>query len=153
MLNSVILMGRLTRDPEIRTTATGATMMLFSVAVERDRKGAGEMRQTDFFDCVAWRKTAEFISSYFHKGQMICLQGRMETYKYDHDGETRKGFRLVVEQAHFCGNKSDGSQSDQTAATAPRQPDFDPPAAPRYPETAELDLSGPAYTPEEDLPF
>ena len=83
MLNHIVIMGRLTREPELRTTQSGVNVASFSVAVDRDFGGRdGGERQTDFFDVSAWRQTGEFVSKYFHKGSMIIVSGRMQSRRF-----------------------------------------------------------------------
>ena len=83
MLNCAVIMGRLTADPELRTTTSGISVTSFSVAVDRSYVRAGEERQTDFINVVAWRQTAEFVTRYFHKGSMIAVQGSIQTRNYE----------------------------------------------------------------------
>ena len=83
MLNNVVLMGRLTADPELRQTSTGIEVTSFSIAIDRGYARQGEERQTDFINCVAWRQTAKFITSYFRKGQMIAVTGSIQTRNYE----------------------------------------------------------------------
>lgn len=98
MLNHIDLMGRLTRIPELRKTSKGASVASFTLAVERDY---GE-KKTDFIDCVAWKKTAEFIGSYFTKGQMMVVGGRLESRKYqDKSGDPRTVWEVVVDNVYF----------------------------------------------------
>ena len=103
MINTVILMGRLVRDPEIRTTTSGKSVCSFSLAVERDFQRSEE-KTADYFDCVAWGNTAEFVGKYFHKGRMIALQGRLQarTYK-DREGNNRKAVEVTAEKVSFTG--------------------------------------------------
>ena len=115
MLNKFITMGRLVRDPELRQTTGGVSIASFAVAVERDYGGKGE-KQTDFIDCVAWRQTGEFISKYFFKGDMICLEGRIETRTWEKDGQKHKATELNVSSAYFCGSKSSGGQAPAVTA-------------------------------------
>ena len=97
MLNAVCLMGRLTRDPELRTTASGVSVTSFTLAVERAYVKQGEDRQADFIDVVAWRNTADFVCKYFHKGQLIAVQGSIQTRTYtDKDGNKRKAVEVVA---------------------------------------------------------
>lgn len=106
MLNNVTMMGRLTRDPEMRKTPNGVSVASFSIAVDRPYTKDGE-RKTDFIDMVAWRSTADFICKYFRKGQMIALTGSIQTRTYqDKTGSNRKVFEVVVDHAFFCGEKS-----------------------------------------------
>ena len=107
MLNHIVIMGRLTRDPELRRTGSGLAVTSFSVAVERDFGGRdGGERKTDFFDCVAWDKRAEFVSKYFTKGSMIVVSGRLEFRDWnDKDGNKRRSAEVIAENIHFGGGK------------------------------------------------
>lgn len=120
MLNIAVIMGRLTADPELRTTGTGISVCSFSVAVDRRFSSGGE-RQTDFINCVAWRQTAEFISRYFHKGSMIAINGSIQQRQYtDKDGNKRNAFEIVVDNANFCGSKAEsGTGSSSASQQAP----------------------------------
>ena len=105
-MNSICLMGRLTGDPELKTTQSGVSVTSFSVAVDRAYRSKDQERQTDFINCVAWRNTAEFISRYFRKGQRIALQGSLQSRKYTaNDGSQRTVFEVVVDNAFFCESK------------------------------------------------
>ncbi len=119
MLNSVVFMGRLTADPELRTTPNGVSVTTFSIAVDRPFQRSGAERQTDFFDIVAWRNTAEFITRFFHKGNLICVQGYLTTRSYtDKNGVNRRAFEVVAENAHFCESKRDAAASSQAPQPA-----------------------------------
>lgn len=119
MLNSVIFMGRLVADPELRTTPNGINVTTFTIAVDRPMQRAGAERVADFFDVVAWRQQAEFITRFFRKGSLICVQGYMTTRTYtDKNGNNRKAYELVVEHAHFAESKRDSAAS--SAAPAPQ---------------------------------
>ena len=97
-MNKVILMGRLTRDPELRHTQSNMAVCSFSLAIDRDRKGPNGERQTDFIDCVAWRQTAEFVSKYFTKGSMAVVSGRLQIRDWtDRDGGKRRSAEVVVD--------------------------------------------------------
>lgn len=101
MFNLVVLTGRLTATPELKTSATGLNVCSFCIAVERPYK-SGEDRQADFINCVAWRQTAEFISKYFQKGKMIGIEGKIQTRKYtDKNGFNRSVFEVIVDNAQF----------------------------------------------------
>ena len=105
-MNSICLMGRLTGDPELKTTQSGVSVTSFSVAVDRAYRSKDQERQTDFIPCVAWRQTADFISRYFRKGQRIALQGSLQTRTYTaQDGSQRTAFDVVVDNAFFCESK------------------------------------------------
>ena len=110
MLNHIVIMGRLVRDPELRRTGSGVAVASFRVAVDRDfaPKDGGE-RKADFIDCVAWRQTGEFISKYFAKGRMIIVDGRLEMRDWtDKEGNKRTSAEIVVANAYFGDSKRDG---------------------------------------------
>lgn len=110
MLNKVILMGRLTRDPDLRYTQSNTPVVSFTLAVDRDFKSkeTGE-KETDFFDIVAWRTTAEFVSKYFTKGRMAVVEGRGQLRPWtDRDGNKRKSFEVVADSVYFGDSKKDG---------------------------------------------
>lgn len=118
MLNVVVLTGRLTKDPELKTTPSGVYVLGFSIAVER-RYRSGEDRQADFINIVAWRKTAEFISKYFKKGQMIAVEGSLQSRKYqDKDGNNRTAVEVVANNAQFADYKRNDDISSTEAITA-----------------------------------
>ena len=116
MLNSIIIMGRLTNFPEVKTTQSGISVCSFTVAVERQYISGGE-RETDFIDCVAWRNTADFVKKWFTKGQMIAVQGELQTRNYeDKNGNKRKATEIVVSNVSFCGDKKqEGNGLEQMA--------------------------------------
>lgn len=117
MLNHIILMGRLTHDPELRYTgANKIPVASFSIAVDRNRSVKDAEKETDFFDCVAWRATGEFISKYFRKGRTIVVFGRMESRKWnDKEGNKRTRWEVVVDEAYF----GDSKKEDGAAVNAP----------------------------------
>ncbi len=120
MLNHITLMGRLTRDPELRYTGSGTAVASFSLAVERDfvSRDGGE-RQTDFIDCVAWRQTGEFVSKYFAKGNMAAVSGRLQIRDWnDKDGNKRRSAEVVVDNVYFCESKK-SRESGPAASSAP----------------------------------
>ena len=125
MLNTAIIMGRLTADPELRTTNTGIAVTTFTVAVDRRYQKAGEEKQTDFINVVAWRQTAEFVSRYFQKGSMIAVRGSIQTRRYeDNNGNKRTAVEIVADEVSFCGSKAEtgtGSRQvmEQPARTQP----------------------------------
>ena len=103
MLNRVILMGRLTADPELKQTPNGISVVSFSLAVDRNFAGKGAERQTDFINCVAWRQTAEFISRYFGKGRLMAVEGSLQVRNYtDRNENKRQAVEVVVDQAYFA---------------------------------------------------
>lgn len=102
MLNHIVLMGRLTRDPELRYTQSQVPVASFRIAVDRDFGGRGEDRQTDFIDIVAWRSTGEFVNKYFHKGSMIVVSGRLQMRDWtDRDGNKRTSAEVVADNVYF----------------------------------------------------
>ncbi len=110
MLNRIILMGRLTRDPELRRTQNGTAVTSFSIAVDRDfkNKDTGE-KSTDFIDIVAWRQTAEFVCDYFSKGRMAVVEGRLQIRDWtDKDGNKRRSAEVLADNIYFGDSKRDG---------------------------------------------
>ena len=109
MLNHITIMGRLTRDPELRRTGSGIAVASFSVAVDRDFGGRdGGEKETDFIDCVAWRQTGEFVSKYFTKGRMIVVSGRLQIRSWtDKDGNKRRTAEVVADNCYFGDSKRD----------------------------------------------
>ena len=110
MLNHITIMGRLTRDPELRYTQSQTPVASFTLAVDRDYGGRdGGERQTDFIDCVAWRQTAEFVSKYFQKGRMAVVSGRLQSRKWqDRDGNNRTSWEVNVDNIYFGDSRRDG---------------------------------------------
>lgn len=121
MLNVVVLSGRLTAEPELKTTQNGISVCSFSIAVERRYK-QGEEKQADFINIVAWRSSAEFVSKYFKKGSMIAIRGSIQTRKYqDRDGINRTAFEVVADDVQFAdfGKKEDKPNIDVDPANDP----------------------------------
>lgn len=115
MLNKVILMGRLTKDPEIRYTQNSSAVSNFTLAVDRGYTKPGEERQADFVPVIAWKNTAEFVSKYFSKGQLVAVAGRLQTRNWqDNDGKKHFVIEVVADEVHFAEKKqnSAGVQSD-----------------------------------------
>ena len=113
MLNHIVLMGRLTRDPELRRTGTGTAVATFTLAVDRDfaNSTTGE-RETDFIDIVAWRNTAEFVSKYFTKGRMAVVTGRLQIRNWnDKDGNKRRSAEVIADSVYFGDSKREGSDN------------------------------------------
>lgn len=123
MLNKIVIMGRLTHDPEMRQTGSGTPVTSFSLAVERDYGGRdGGEKQTDFIDVVAWRHTAEFVDKYFAKGDMAAVSGRLQIRDWtDKDGNKRRSAEVIVNSIYFGDSKKDGDSSsgNYRAAGAP----------------------------------
>ena len=117
MLNKIFIMGRLTRDPELRRTQTGTPVASFTLAVDRDLKDkqTGE-RKTDFIDCVAWRNTGEFVSKYFAKGRVAVLEGRLQIREWtDKDGNKRRSAEVVADNVYFGDSKREGDSGGYSA--------------------------------------
>ena len=141
MLNKVFVMGRLTRDPELRRTQSGTAVASFAMAVDRDfkDKATGE-RTTDFIDCVAWRQTGEFVSRYFTKGRMAVVEGRLQARDWtDKDGNKRRTVEIVADQVYFGDSKKEESQNTYTAGYAQPSGYAAPPAQDDYAELADDD--------------
>ena len=124
MLNHITIMGRITRDPELRRTGSGVAVTSFTVAVDRDFGNNGE-KETDFIDCVAWRQTGEFVSKYFAKGSMIVVSGRLQIRNWtDKDGGKRRSAEVVADNVYFGDPKkadSNAAPAEYTPAEAPAQ--------------------------------
>ena len=151
MLNSVIIMGRLTADPDLRTTNSGVSFCRFSVAVDRNFQKQGQERQTDFINCVSWRQQAEFISKYFRKGQMIAVQGQLQQNSFtDQQGNKRSSYEVLVDRANFCGSKAESGaqQGDRSGGYGGQQQG----QSVSYANSGSEDFSDIAPT-EDDLPF
>lgn len=119
MLNHIVVMGRLTRDPELRKTAAGVSVTSFSVAVDRDFSQQDGQKETDFLDVVAWRNTAEFAAKYFLKGRMAVISGRLQIRNWeDKDGNKRRTAEILAENIYFGDSKK---EDDGGSASAPTQ--------------------------------
>ena len=124
MLNHITIMGRLTRDPELRRTGSGKPVSSFTVAVDREFS-QGDQKETDFIDCVAWNKTGEFVDKYFSKGSMIVVAGRLQIRSWtDKDGNKRRSAEVVADNVYFGESKSQESRGTQ----APSYGGYTPPA-------------------------
>lgn len=122
-MNVVIIVGRLTRDPDLRQTNSGVSCARFSIAVDRQFKNqqTGE-READFIDCVAWRQTADFVTRYFTKGQMIAIEGDIRNNNYDDkNGVKHYSYTVNVNQVHFVGSKNEQSGEQQQTTTYQQQ--------------------------------
>ena len=138
MLNHITIMGRITRDPELRRTGSGIAVAGFTVAVDRDFSGKdGGEKETDFIDCVAWRQTGEFVSKYFTKGSMIVVSGRLQMRSWtDKEGNKRRTAEVVAENVYF----GDSKRSDDAGNTsAPAYGSYSAPAAQPVQDFTELD--------------
>lgn len=119
-LNVAVLMGRLTADPELKHTPNNVSVTSFTLAVERSYVKAGAEREADFIQICCWRQTAEFAAKYFRKGQLIAVQGSIQTRSYtDKEGNKRKVFEVVADNVHFAEGKKDGNNSPYQAEQKP----------------------------------
>ncbi len=144
--NKVILGGRLTSDPELKTTPSGVTVTNFSLAVNRKYSGKGEEQQTDFINIQAWRGTAEFITKYFRKGSSICIVGTIQTRSWtDNNGNKRFATDVIADEAMFVDSKSENS----AASAQPTYPPSYMPDSYAQPDAPNLE----ALSEEDDLPF
>ncbi len=143
MLNRVCLLGRLVADPELRTTSSSISVTSFTVAVSRAYVKSGAEREADFIDIVAWRNTAEFVCKYFRKGQLVALEGSLQTRTYtDRDGNKRKAVEVVADNVYFAEPKRDGYSQPNDSFQAP---------APSYSNGSSSDFEEIAG--DDDLPF
>ena len=124
MLNHITIMGRLTRDAELRRTGSGVAVASFTVAVDRDYAADGQERETDFIDCVAWRGTGEFVSRYFAKGSMIVVSGRLQVRSWtDKDGNKRRSAEVVADNVYFGEAKRSSGGASTTGDFEPLEDD------------------------------
>jgi len=162
MLNSVCLVGRLGKDPELRTTQNGKSVTSFRIAVDRRYADPNGQRQADWFDIVAWEKTADFVVRYFQKGSMIAVEGRLQTRTYqDKNGNNRTVVEVLASNVSFCGSKTQnngGSQQQGGYNAAPQQGYYSQPSAqqgyqqpPAYSSGSNDDFA--EISDEDDLPF
>ncbi|MCM1544735.1 MAG: single-stranded DNA-binding protein [Ruminococcus sp.] len=141
MINSVVLMGRLTADPELRTTTTGKDVCSFCVAIQRRGTERDTQPKTDFINIVAWESTARFVCRYFKKGQMIAIQGAIQTRSYEDKNKVKRiAFEVIAREVSFCGNKGDST---------PKPPDNLPNDG--FSNAAPSDFE--EIVDDEDLPF
>lgn len=168
-MNKVILIGRLTKDPEVKNTAAQVSVCRFTIAVDRKFKDSNGQRQADFINCVAWRQTANFISQYFHKGSRIAVVGSIQTRNYDNQqGQRQYVTEVVVEEAEFVesasnsrpqGGNSYGNNNNYAAPSAPvAEPAYAPaapvaPTAPNKPIAPDMNAGFGGSNDDLDLPF
>ena len=155
MLNRAILMGRLTRDPELRHTATGIPVTSFTLAVDRgvskDREQAGA-QTVDFIDIVAWRSTAEFAAKWFHKGQLVAVSGRIQVRNWkDQQDNNRRSTEVVADEVFFAESKRDGQSGPNPLPDAVKTSDFAEPNFPA-PKSSSMEFNE-ILGDDEDLPF
>lgn len=137
-INCAVIMGRIVAQPELRTTTSGTSVTSFTVAVDRNYVKPGQERQTDFISVVAWRQTAEFVTKHFHKGDMIGVEGSIQTRNYeDKQGNKRTAVEILAETVSFCGGKKQDNK---------------PPEEPPAPEP-DVDNDYSMLDTDDDLPF
>lgn len=158
MLNCAVIMGRLTADPELRTTGNGTSVTSFSVAVDRNYQRQGQERQTDFINVVAWRQTAEFVTRYFRKGQMIAVQGSIQTRNYeDRNGNKRTAVEIVADNVSFCGSKAESGVSTAPSGYNNAARQAAAPAAPAAPRAQSFSTASAddfsSVEMDDELPF
>lgn len=141
-MNKVVLMGRITKDPEVKQTNSGVAVCSFQVAVDRKYKDNSGEKVTDFIACVAWRQQATLLGNYFHKGSRILLVGNLQNRKYEVDGQTRTATEVQVEEIEFVESKSTGN-----AAPSAQQEIVPVPPMP------SADVSDTAQLPFDMMPF
>ena len=152
MLNRVLLMGRLTADPELTQTPNGISVTSFSLAVDRNFTSRGAERQTDFINCVAWRQTAEFISRYFAKGRMMAVEGSLQVRNYvDKNENKRQAVEVVVDQAYFADSKNAAPSSSPAPSYQSAAPAYAPAAPVAFNAGSVEDFQ--EIDDEDDLPF
>lgn len=144
MLNHITIMGRLTRDPELRRTGSGVAVANFAIACERDFSGKDSSeKETDFVGCVAWRSTGEFVSKYFSKGRMAVVDGRLQMRSYtDKDGNRRTAAEVIADNVYFADSK----KAAENGGNSPTAAEAATPAAPAAGNFAPIDD-------DEPLPF
>ena len=149
MLNHITIMGRLTRDPELRRTGSGVAVTSFTVAVDRDfGKNENGEKETDFIDCVAWRQTGEFVSKYFTKGRMAVVSGRLQIRSWtDKDGNKRRTAEVIADNVYFGDSNKREGEGTGAYAPAPAFGGYSAPAAAPASDFAMLDDS------DAQLPF
>lgn len=158
MLNHIVIMGRLTRDPELRRTGNGTAVAGFTVAVDRDYAAQGQEKETDFIDCVAWAQRGEFVAKYFSKGSMIVVSGRLQIRGWtDKDGNKRRSAEVNADNCYFGESKSrsEGRSGAPGAAQEYTNPNYAAIVSGAYPPPVQPDGNDFALLDEEDgqLPF
>ncbi len=151
MLNHIVLMGRLTRDPELRSTQSGVSVASFRIAVDRDfGRGENGEKQTDFIDVVAWRQTGEFVARNFHKGSMAAVSGRLQIREYtDRDGNRRTAAEVVADNVYFGDSRRDGGEPSESRGSSYTRDYEAPKSSPKQAASPFEDLGGD----DGELPF
>lgn len=158
MLNHITIMGRLTRDPELRRTQSGVAVTSFTVAVDRDYTSDSGERGTDFIDCVSWRQGGEFVANYFRKGSMIVVDGRLQSRKWqDRDGNNRTSWEIVTDHTYFGEAKRDSSSAGSYSVPSGSYGGGQSQPQQYRPATGAVDVKPPEFQElegdDEDLPF
>lgn len=155
-MNKAILMGRLTRDPELKQTQSGVSVVKFTLAVERRFKNQNGEREADFISCVAWRQTAEFIAKYFNKGNKLGIVGSIQTGSYDKDGQTVYTTDVVADEAYFIESQGASAESQRSHSGASAESQRSSGGAGTNRDTSGYKPRQDTYTPDADdtmLPF
>ena len=143
MLNQIVIMGRLTRDPELRRTGSGTAVASFTLTVDRDFSGRdGGEKETDFIDCVAWRQTGEFVSKYFSKGRMAVVTGRLQIRGWtDKDGNKRRTAEVIADSVYFGDSKKESDNGSSYGGNSYNSPGYNAPgyAGPPQNDFAEIE--------------
>lgn len=158
MYNKAILMGRICNDLEIKTTPSGVNVLSFSVAVDRRYQEKGQEKKSDFFNCVAWRNDADFISRFFRKGAMILIEGELQNRKYtDKNGIERQVTELIVERVNFTGEKSQQSGAHEPPPMPEEPPQYKNKSSeekqPEGKQAEQMTAESFANAADEDYPF
>ena len=153
MYNKVIMLGRITQDLELKTTPNGVSVLQFSIACDRRYQTKGEEKKSDFFNCVAWRNEAEFISKYWSKGRPILIEGELQNRSYDDkNGVKRYVTEIIVDRATFTGDKrSEGNGGSDTAPPPPPAPSTSPSG--KYTPADTKSANALVPPPDDDYPF
>lgn len=157
MLNRIDIMGRLTRDPELRYTPSGTPIASFTIAVDRDYAPKGAEKETDFIDIVAWQSTAELVHKYFSKGRMIVVSGRLQIRRWeDQDGAKRRSAEVVAERVYFADSKSDSNKNSNSQVkndSSSTDPSPSPPPTQQYADDPNFYDYSQIPISDDDLPF
>ncbi len=149
-MNKVVLIGRITKDPEVRYTTNGLPNVLFTLAVDRGMRDANGNRQADFISCVAWRGQADFISRYIKKGYLLAIDGRIQTRQYQgQDGQTRYVTEVVVDNVENLQPRDPNAAPQGQAGYQPQQPA----GQPQYPQNPYQGYNNPSYGTNQNQPY
>ncbi|MCX4357476.1 MAG: single-stranded DNA-binding protein [Oscillospiraceae bacterium] len=155
-MNKVIMMGRICNDLELKITPSGTNVCSFRIAVDRNYQVKGEEKKTDFFNVVAWRTAAEFVTRYFAKGRMILIEGEMQTRQYtDKNGNPATWYEIIADKLHFTGEKNNNGSAQEPPPLPPEPPQYANKNAPPEQPSSEPSQSSPdfAATDNDEYPF